>query len=164
MSDLEEKFAKQWADEGLPSYERNYQPWLPHRAFEVDFALPALKLGIEIEGGIFMRKSGHSTGTGIARDIDKHNLAVFTGWTLIRVTPPQVANGEGIAMAKRLILGGELYAGPPDFLLMKPKERKIARRKAKRAKRSPGRRTRSVSRAPAARLRQGRRERARAGA
>jgi very-short-patch-repair endonuclease len=131
MSDLEEKFAAQWAAEGLPEYVRNFKPWAPERGFEIDFAIPDRKIGIEVEGGIF-RKGGHSSGAGIARDIDKHNLALFTGWRIVRVTSSQVSNGEALLLAKALVLD----APAPAFLLMKPKERKVVRRQAAKSRRS----------------------------
>lgn len=145
MSDLEDTFAEQWRTAQLPEPVRDHAPWRPHRGFEVDFALPDRKIGVEIEGGIWHR-GGHSTGAGISRDIDKHNLALFTGWRILRIAPQQVKNGEGITMAAGLINGntslpisGEWV---PPFLLQKPKERKRARRRD-RKKGTPRTRRRS---------------------
>lgn len=152
MSELEEKFAEQWAHEGLPAYERNHAPWAPARGFEIDFAVPHLKFGVEIEGGIWNR-GGHSSGGGISRDIDKHNLALFTGWTLVRVAPQQVANGEGIRMAVAWLMRGpnSWDSMPadfvPPFLLMKPKARKEDRAKRRKAKRHGKAKSRRAPRA-----------------
>lgn len=37
---------------------------------------------------------GHSTGTGITRDIEKGNAAMLAGWRLLRCTGEQVTNGQ----------------------------------------------------------------------
>lgn len=62
------------------------------RGFRIDYAIPVygnlpVKIAIEQEGGLFMKKSGHNTGKGIQRDMEKNNLLVSEGWTLIRREP-----------------------------------------------------------------------------
>jgi hypothetical protein len=80
------------------------------RLFRFDYCIPVLKdgtiikLAIEQEGGIFMRgNSGHSSGTGIERDMTKSSLAASQGWLLIRRTPQQMLTTETIAMIKSVI-------------------------------------------------------------
>lgn len=41
---------------------------------------------IEYQGGIFMKKSGHSSPKGATRDSDKSNLAQSLGWPLLTFT------------------------------------------------------------------------------
>lgn len=41
---------------------------------------------IEYQGGIFMKKSGHSSPKGATRDCDKSNLAQSLGWPLLTFT------------------------------------------------------------------------------
>ena len=55
------------------------------RRFRFDWAIPSLKLAIEYEG-IFSEKSGHTTITGYASDIEKYNLAQLQGWKVLRYT------------------------------------------------------------------------------
>lgn len=62
------------------------------RGFRIDYAIPVfnnlpVKIAIEKEGGLFMEKSGHNTGKGIQRDMEKNNLLQLEGWTLIRREP-----------------------------------------------------------------------------
>lgn len=59
------------------------------RQFRFDYAWPAKKIAVEIEGGIWRKGGGaHSHPTGILRDIEKYNLAVMQGWRVIRVPSP----------------------------------------------------------------------------
>src|SRR5699024_12196626 len=62
----------------LPEPEREYS-FHSQRKWRFDFAYPALRIGIECEGGIH---SGgrHVRGTGYERDLDKYNAAVLCGW------------------------------------------------------------------------------------
>lgn len=49
---------------------------------------------VEYEGGIYSSgKRGHSSISGIQRDIEKSNLAQIAGWTVIRVAPKDVVSG-----------------------------------------------------------------------
>lgn len=56
------------------------------RNYKSDFAITALKVLIEYEGGIFMQRGGHNSPVGIQRDIDKYQLAQELGYKVIRVT------------------------------------------------------------------------------
>lgn len=55
------------------------------RAFRFDWAIPALRIGIEYEG-LMSEKSGHTTVTGYSKDVEKYNLAQQEGWTVMRYT------------------------------------------------------------------------------
>lgn len=88
----------------LPSMERNYQFDVPDSRMELDFAHPSTKVGVEIQGGILNKKRmGHSTGSGITRDIRKMNAAQMKGWVVILLTPQMVEDGSGALLVKRVI-------------------------------------------------------------
>ena len=55
---------------------------VPMRA---DFAWPHAQVGLEIQGGTWV-KSGHSSGGGIERDCIKAFLAQSAGWVLLAMT------------------------------------------------------------------------------
>lgn len=88
-------------DEGLPEPNTEYR-FHPDRRFEFDFAWPARKIALEVEGGIFMGKGGHSSITGIKRDIEKYNLAAVLGWRVYRVIPQNLCMLETINDLKRM--------------------------------------------------------------
>lgn len=69
------------------------------RKYRLDLAIPAMKVGLEVHGGAFIRRSGGGTGgahhtiEGRARDMAKGNLAAVMGWIVIEVSPNEVADG-----------------------------------------------------------------------
>lgn len=61
------------------------------RKFRMDFAWPERKVYLEVQGGIWKRgKSGHSSGTGIRRDMTKITLATTHGWRPILAEPEEL--------------------------------------------------------------------------
>lgn len=93
---LEEIFDSQLKEAGFTGYERN-KVFIPHRKFRADFWFEDLRLAVEVDGGIFMKRpSGHTTGAGYHSDRVRDQLALASGITTIRFTTPQVRNGEGI--------------------------------------------------------------------
>lgn len=74
------------------------------RQFRIDYAIPQYKIAIEQEGGIYMKgNSGHSSGIGIARDMEKNNLLVSKGWKLIRRQPSEMLTIETIRLIKSMV-------------------------------------------------------------
>lgn len=74
------------------------------RLYRLDYAIPQFKIAIEVNGGIHMRgKSGHSSGKGIKRDMDKANLLNINGWTLIQVEPNELLTIKVIDLIKKAI-------------------------------------------------------------
>lgn len=55
------------------------------RQWRFDFAWPAAKLAIEIDGGIFVG-GGHNRGLQFTGDCDKINTAIELGWRVLRYT------------------------------------------------------------------------------
>lgn len=70
---------------GLP-----WQPefrFYPKRLWKADFAQIDTKTIVEIEGGIWQSRGGHTTGIGFIRNIEKYNKAAELGWLVIRLVP-----------------------------------------------------------------------------
>lgn len=73
------------------------------RLYRFDYAIPEYKVAIECNGGIWAKgNSGHSSGKGIMRDMDKNNLAQSLGWNLISVTPGQLMTSYTIGLINDL--------------------------------------------------------------
>jgi hypothetical protein len=80
--------------------EREYR-FEPSRKWRLDFAIPTVKLAIEIEGGISKyqkfhpewKTMRHQTGAGAASDCEKYANAVAQGWILFRFTSEMIKTG-----------------------------------------------------------------------
>ncbi|MDD4291974.1 MAG: hypothetical protein PHX51_07065 [Clostridia bacterium] len=70
---------------------REYK-FLHDRRFRFDLAIPAKKIAVEFEGGIYSN-GRHTRGKGYANDAKKYNLATMHGWKLLRYTSAD-AKGE----------------------------------------------------------------------
>lgn len=94
-------FIQQALADKLPIFICEYR-FDPKRRFRFDVAWPDRKLAVEIEGAIWSR-GAHSRPLGILRDMEKGNLAVMRGWSVLRFTPAQVKAGEAIEMVKKFL-------------------------------------------------------------
>lgn len=75
----------------------------PTRKWRLDFAWPERCVGLEVEGGVFVR-GRHSRGAGMVKDMEKYNALALVGWRLLRVTPEDIANGNAALLAARALL------------------------------------------------------------
>ena len=67
------------------------------RKWRSDWRVTNLPVLIEFEGGLFHSgKRGHSSVSGILRDIEKYNTATINGWIVVRVTPKHVVSGQAL--------------------------------------------------------------------
>lgn len=94
-SSLEARFAQHIRALALPSPEREYR-FHPAKRWRFDFAWPALRLAVEIDGGIHAG-GRHVRGAGFVADCHKLNCAALLDWTVLRLTPCMIKSGEGIA-------------------------------------------------------------------
>lgn len=67
----------------LPTPELRFAP---PRKWRFDYAWPAQKVALEVEGGIWTN-GRHTRGKGFLEDIAKYNRAAVLGWRLLRCTP-----------------------------------------------------------------------------
>lgn len=82
--------------------------YAPPRRLRADFAWPAQRLLVEVQGGIYLRRSGHSGGTGITRDIDRGNAATLAGWRVLRFGPPHIRSGEALTVIRAALAAQEI--------------------------------------------------------
>lgn len=59
---------------------------LPERQFRFDFAFPARRVAVELEGGIFLRNrnKGHASPKELLASMEKNNAAMLQGWRVLR--------------------------------------------------------------------------------
>ena len=85
MSKLEDELEYQLDLAKIKGFVREHK-FHPTRRWRLDFARVDRKIGVEVEGGIWLPRSGHNTGVGITRDVEKGNALTLLGWRTLRVT------------------------------------------------------------------------------
>lgn len=103
MSAPEELFSLQLRAAKLPEANREYR-FHPVRKFRFDFAWPAAKLAVEIDGGLWVM-GRHNRGRGAITDMEKGNLAVAEGWSVLHFVPEQVKSGEALKFVEPILRG-----------------------------------------------------------
>jgi len=98
-SALEETLALQIAADALPAPEQEYR-FHCVRKWRFDFAWPELMLGVEVEGGTWIR-GRHTRGYGFEKDCEKYNEAALEGWLVLRFTGGMVRDGRALSIIKR---------------------------------------------------------------
>ncbi len=126
-SHLEATFAAQWAMAGLPEPEREFR-FMTGRAWRFDFAWPAVRVALEVEGNMFLGGRGANRGMGGGRhlralgfqdDCVKYGAAAMLGWLVLRATGPLVNQGYALRwVSKALDVRARL--GTPDCVLTDP--------------------------------------------
>lgn len=103
LSDPEERLAFHLKAEGLTGFERQYR-WCPGRAYRADFAWPAAKLIVEVQGGVHIKGArSHTGGTGYQYDRERTNEAVILGWRVLEFTPKLIKSGRAVFAVKRAL-------------------------------------------------------------
>lgn len=111
MSALEDQFLQQWEKaisiplereySDIPAWEVDFQERHSKskrsKRYRLDFAHPASRTGIEIQGGIYNR-GRHVTGSGYERDCKKYNLAYTSGWTIFLLSTAMVKDAKWMAL------------------------------------------------------------------
>jgi len=84
---------------GEPEFEYDH---IPKRRFRLDIAWPGYRIGIEVQGGLWI-KGAHSTGAGIIRDMEKRNLSLINGWSVLERQPKELLTEATRQMLKDLV-------------------------------------------------------------
>lgn len=67
----------------------------PTRKWRFDYAIPSLKIAIEIDGGVWTN-GRHNRATGYLGDLKKFNAAASLGWRVLKFTPDERFKTETI--------------------------------------------------------------------
>lgn len=100
----EERFIILWEMLTRIPLQREYV-FYPGRRWRLDFAHPATRIGIEIEGGTWVQ-GRHNRPQGFAADCEKYNSAAELGWRLFRLTPDMITVDNVQTIARTIQTGG----------------------------------------------------------
>lgn len=65
----------------------------PTRKWRFDYAIPAKKIAVEVEGGAWVQ-GRHNRAQGFIADMEKYNTAAAMGWRLLRATPQMLLTSK----------------------------------------------------------------------
>ncbi len=71
--------------------------------YRLDFAWPEIRFGIEIQGGIWKRRTGHNSGAGIQRDCTKAQQCAGMDWLVVPVTGRDVTTGKALEFVEMML-------------------------------------------------------------
>ena len=74
----------------------------PKRKWRFDYALPAHKIALEVEGGVWTG-GRHTSSTGFLKDMEKYNTATLMGWRVLRTTPDELLRSATLQMLRDAI-------------------------------------------------------------
>lgn len=83
----------------MPGWVRELR-FHPVRKWRFDLAHAAIKLAVEVEGGVFVG-GRHTRGKSFEADCEKYAEALILGWDVLRVTTDQVRRGEALRWIER---------------------------------------------------------------
>lgn len=128
MSALEDKFHAEWKlhwpqlelvreFSDVPMWEEDFQERYAKskrsKRYRADFALPASRSLIEIQGGTYMR-GRHVSGSGYDRDARKYNLAMISGWKVYLLTSTTATDATWIEKIGKACWLDQQLASPED--------------------------------------------------
>jgi hypothetical protein len=101
-----DRFLLLLAAHGLPAPQVEYR-FHPERRWRCDYGWPTQRLLVERDGGIYQggrrpgtRVAGHSSISGIRRDMEKSNAAQLLGFVFLRFTVQQLDSGEALPLIR----------------------------------------------------------------
>lgn len=76
--------------------------FFPARRWRFDYAIPSVKVAIEVEGGVYTQ-GRHTRPLGFLGDMEKYNTATSLGWKLLRVTPDTLLSRSTLELLRETV-------------------------------------------------------------
>ena len=92
-------------EKGLSDFVRQHRG-IHDRMYRFDFCWPSKLVAVEVDGGSWLPKGGHTTGAGYERDRERDALAVCQGWRVLRFTSSQIQRNPDFVLGciRKLLL------------------------------------------------------------
>jgi very-short-patch-repair endonuclease len=104
MSHLEAELLFQLKAAKLTEGMKQEYRFHPVRMWRFDFAWPEEKIAVEVQGGIWLGKSGaHTSAKGRARDCEKSNAATVMGYRVLQFTSEHIKKGVAVALIEKVL-------------------------------------------------------------
>lgn len=71
----------------------------PTRRWRFDYAIPAHKIAVEVEGGVWTG-GRHTSPKGFLNDMEKYNTATVMGWRVLRTIPDELCSNATLNMIR----------------------------------------------------------------
>ena len=101
-TELEKLFGLQLLAYKMQGWEREYY-FHPERKWRFDYAHEGYRIAVELQGGIFGKKSGHNSGVGIRNGMEKLNEAQRLGWKVYQFYVDDVKSGSAILYLQKCL-------------------------------------------------------------
>ena len=86
----------------LPTPERQYR-FHAKRRWLFDFAWPACRLAVEVEGLTHGQRGRHQTFIGYHRDCEKYNAALLDDWRVLRFSQRHVREDSAVPVIRQAL-------------------------------------------------------------
>ena len=83
----------------------------PPRRWRFDFAFPAERVAVEINGALGSGR--HSRRAGQEADFEKYNAACELGWRVLLYGPTSIRDGTAALQVGRIVRAARALAAPP---------------------------------------------------
>lgn len=111
-ADPEALFAEQCRVYHLPVFEQQHKfAKCIGRQWRFDFAFPAFRVAVEIDGVVMRKVNGawvtggrHATVQGMRDDNEKINTAILLGWSVLRFLQSDIKSHNAIKSAMRVLM------------------------------------------------------------
>lgn len=98
---LELAMLQQIRGAGLPQPVREFAADVD-RKWRFDFAWPAQRVALEVEGGVWTG-GRHTRGAGFIADCEKYNHLAIAGWVVLRVAVNHIKSGQALSWIQRAV-------------------------------------------------------------
>lgn len=99
---IENKMCEQLREAKINGFRRN-STFIKGRRFQADFWFPRERIALEVDGGVWLPKGGHTSGVGYTRDRERDVEALLQGILTVRYTSEQVKSGYAIETFSKLL-------------------------------------------------------------
>lgn len=75
----------------------------PKRRWRFDFAWPAHRIALEVEGGVWTG-GRHTSSSGFLKDMEKYNAAALLGWRVLRCEPKRLLTQDTVDLVREALM------------------------------------------------------------